>query len=193
MAAYSTYTDQELTVLLKQGDGNAFTEIYDRYWTALYLHGRKLLRDDVEAEDVVQDLFVQLWNNREMLSFNVALSSYLYRSTRNKILNQIAHKKIVTDYQRSLAKYIEEGKPTTDELLREKELALLIEHEITLLPPKMREVFEMSRKQHLSYKQIGEILGISDETVRRQVSNALAVLRTKLYVSGWMVCYLLMK
>jgi len=191
MAAYSAYTDQELVAFLKQGDHLAFTEIYDRYWTVLYLHGRKMLRDDEEAKDIVQELFSQLWNKAAELDFNVSLSSYLYKATRNKVFNYIAHKKVINDYQASLVQFMEEGELTTDELLREKELAALIEKEIALLPPKMREVFELSRKQHLSYKEIGEILGISDHTVKRQVSNALAILRTKLGVSAGIIYFLL--
>lgn len=193
MAAYSAYSDSDLSILLKSGDKEAFTEIYDRYWMTLYLHGRKMLRDDEEAKDIIQELFTQLWNRSSELELTVSLSSYLYKATRNKIFNHIAHKKVINDYQASMIRFMEEGVLITEELLREKELAILIEKEISMLPPKMREVFEMSRKQHLSYKEIGEILGISDHTVKRQVSNALMILRTKLGLSAGLIYILLSK
>jgi RNA polymerase sigma-70 factor (ECF subfamily) len=190
---YNKLSDIELIALLKDEDGTAFTEIYSRYWTVLYLHGRKMLRDDEEARDVVQELFTHLWKNAALIVITESLSSYLYRSVRNRVFNLIEHKKIINDYQKSLVQFLDAGELVTDELIREKELSALIEKEIQLLPPKMRTVFELSRKQHLSYKEIGAQLGISDHTVRRQVSNALSILRTKLGVSAGVVYLLLLR
>lgn len=187
----SESTDTELTTLIKGGSQLAFSEIYNRYWTVLYLHARKMLRNDEEAKDVVQELFTHLWKNSAELNFNTSLSSYLYRATRNKILNLIEHKRIVSDYQKSLMAFLDEGELITEEHIIEKQLFETIEREIQLLPPKMREVFELSRKQHLSYKEIGEQLGISDHTVKRQVSNALGILKTKLGVSTSLLIFLL--
>ncbi|MES2456371.1 MAG: RNA polymerase sigma-70 factor [Bacteroidota bacterium] len=193
MQDFSKHTDQELTALLKGGNHGAFTEIYERYWTVLYLHARKMLRNDQEAEDIVQELFTQLWKKSAEIDFNVKLSSYLYRAVRNRILDHVTHQKVVHDYQLSLVEFIGSGSSNPDELLVEKELAMIIEHEIQALPEKMREVFVMSRKQYLSYKEIGEQLGISEHTVRNQVSNALGILRTKLGVSSVVIFMLLSK
>jgi RNA polymerase sigma-70 factor, ECF subfamily len=190
---YKSLPDHELAAFLKAQDRVAFSEIYERYWTVLYLHARKMLRNDQEAEDIVQELFTQLWKRSSEIEFNVKLSSYLYRAVRNRILDHITHQKVVHDYQRSLVEFIGSGSSSPDELLVEKELSLIIEHEIQALPEKMREVFVMSRKQHLSYKEIGEQLGISEHTVRNQVSNALGVLRTKLGVSSIVIFMLLSK
>jgi len=186
-------TDTELAALLKAGDQLAFTEIYDRYWTVLYLHARKMLRDEEEAKDIVQELFTSLWKKSAGLEFNISLSSYLYKAIRNAVFNHMAHQRVVNDYQKLLFEFLKEGELITEELLREKELAVLIEKEIQLLPPKMRTVFELSRKQHLSYKDIGYKLGISDHTVKRQVSNALGILRAKLGVSATIIFMLLSK
>jgi len=190
---YKSLTDNELTAFLKSADRDAFSEIYDRYWAVLYLHARKLLRDKEEAQDIVQELFTNLWKKSSDIDFNVRLSSYLYRAVRNRIFNHLQHKKIVQDYQLSLIEFANSESGSSDELVRENELALLIEHEIQALPDKMREVFVLSRKQHLSYKEIGEELGISEHTVRNQVSNALGILRTKLGVSSIIIVMLLSK
>ncbi|RZM26606.1 MAG: RNA polymerase sigma-70 factor [Pedobacter sp.] len=193
MKVYTECLDTELALLLKKGNKKAFTELYNRYWTVLFLHARKMLKDDEEAKDVVQELFVHLWNRAGTLDLNSSISAYLYKAVRNKIYNLIAHKKVINDYQQSLIMFLEEGELITEELVREKELALIIEQEIQLLPPKMREVFELSRRQHLSYKEIGARMGISDHTVKRQVSNALSVLRAKLGVSPGLIFLLLCK
>ncbi len=190
---YKNLPDHELTAFLKREDALAFSEIYDRYWTVLFLHARKMLRNEQEAEDIVQELFTQLWKKSAVIDFNVKLSSYLYRAVRNRIMDHVTHQKVVFDYQQSLIDFIGSGFAAPDELVQEKELALLIEHEIQALPEKMREVFVMSRKQHLSYREIGEQLGISENTVKNQVSSALGILRTKLGVSSVVIFLLLSK
>lgn len=172
-------SDQELAILLKSGDKHAFEEIYNRYWAVLYLHARNILRNQEEAKDVVQELFTTIWSKASDISLQGSLSSYLYRATRNKILNYFEHKKIVLDYQQSLLSFMEEGVLVTDKALREKELTKIIESEIQRLPAKMREIFELSRKRYLSYKQIAEQLDISEHTVRSQVSNSLRILRMR--------------
>lgn len=192
MKVINKLPDVELVDLLKSGDHTAFVEIYERYWTVLYLHARKMLRNDGEAEDIVQELFSTLWLKRESLQLKTSLSAYMYTSVRNRVFNQIEHKKIVTDYQRSLQQFLDDGELVTDEFYREKELAALIEKEIQALPPKMRQVFELSRKQHLSYKEIARQLEISEHTVKSQVSNALRILKTKLNVSAGVIFLLLL-
>jgi len=104
----------------------------------------------------------------------------LYSAVRNRIFNIIWHKKFENRYVASLQRIIDAGVMMTDEVVREKELAALIEREIEQLPEKMREVFRLSRKEHLSYKEIAEELKIGESTVKKQVSNALKILRLKL-------------
>jgi RNA polymerase sigma-70 factor (ECF subfamily) len=186
-----TLPDHELIDLLKSGEHAAFIEIYERYWTVLYLHARKILRNEAEAEDVVQEIFSSLWLKKEDIVLKSSLSSYLYSAIRYRIFNQIEHKKVISDYLKSLQQFIKEGEFVTEELYREKELAELIEKEIQALPSKMRQIFELSRKQYLSYKEIAEELEISEHTVKSQVSNALRILKLKLGVSAGAILFLL--
>ena len=188
---FKSLPDHELVGLLKAGEHAAFVEIYERYWTVLYLHARKILRNEAEAEDVVQEIFSSLWLKRENIFLKSTLSSYLYSSVRYKIFNQIEHKKVISDYLKSLQQFIREGELVTDELYREKELADLIEKEIQALPSKMKQIFELSRKQYLSYKEIAEQLEISEHTVKSQVSNALRILKLRLGVSAGTILFLL--
>lgn len=191
MITYSSYTDNELVDLLKLGDQAAFAEIYERFWSILFLHARNVLRDNEEARDIVQELFTTLWHKSGNLELSTALSSYLYKAVRNKVFDHLKHKKVMNDYLKSLNEFIEESQFIPDELIREKELSALIENEIRALPPKMREVFELSRKQHLSYKQIAQKLNISEHTVKSQVSNALRALKTKVGLSTLFLAYLM--
>ena len=180
MTDYSIHTDQELLALLRQEDKIAYTVIYDRYWAILFRHARKMTRNDEQAADVIQDLFTAIWLNASSLEVKSSLSSYLYTALRNRILKLIRHEQVKVNYLNTLPDFKNEGRNNTDELLREKELSTQIEEEISQLPPKMREIFELSRKAHLSYKQIAEETNIAEGTVKKQVYNALKILRAKL-------------
>lgn len=177
MVVYNVFTDHDLTVLLKQRDRAAFTEIYNRYMELLYLHALKRIKDEKEAEDLVHDLFITLWERGPDIQFNVPLSAYLYRAVKNKVINALAHRHIKTNYLESLQHYIDQGVYTTDEAVRVAELARQIEKEVERMPKKMRQVFELSRNSNLSHKEIAERLGISDKTVKKQIGNAIKILR----------------
>lgn len=173
-------TDPELVSLLKEGDKEAYAEIYNRFKGVLYIHAFRLLQDKEEAKDVVHEIFSRLWTKREQLNFTIGLSAYLYASVRNLIFDQIARKKVESEYLSSLQAFIKEDDYITDHLIREKELVAMIDREIAELPAKMREVFELSRKANLTHRQIAEQLDISEKTVKKQVNNALKTLRVKL-------------
>lgn len=179
MRLYHQLSDVELLGLLKSGNHLAFEAIYKRYWNLLYRNARKMLSDDEEVNDVVQDIFISLWELPPHSAYNNSLSSYLYSSVRNKIINIINRNKLKDGYSKSLIDFYEKGEYVTDLEVREKELAACIEKEIAQLPDKMRLVFELSRKKNLSYKQIAEEVNISEGTVKKQIYYAIKILRTK--------------
>jgi len=180
----SDLPDEELLAEFQAGNIQAFELIYNRYKGLLYIHAYKMLRDGDEAKDVVQELFAKLYGKANTLCLKTTLSAYLYVSVRNRILDIIAHKRIKTDYLASLEDFVHQGVYTTDQLVREKELAFQIEKEVSLLPEKMRQIFEMSRNANLSHKEIAAQLDISDKTVKKQISNALKLIKVKLHLYG---------
>ncbi|WP_343671094.1 RNA polymerase sigma-70 factor [Chitinophaga sp.] len=169
--------DQQLLQLLAAGSQASYTVIYARYSEILFRHAYNMLEDRAEAEDVIQEVFLVLWTKRADVAGAKSLSAYLYTSVRNRILNHLTHQKVVDKYLDSIRNYMETGGYNADELLREKELAAVIEKEIGAMPPKMREIFLMSRDQQLSHKSIGELLNISDKTVKQQVYKAVKQLK----------------
>lgn len=188
MRSYKNFSDSELAFLLTRDDEAAFTEVYDRFYGLLFIHASKRLNDDEEAKDVVHHLFESLWNRRAQLQADGNLSAYLYAGIRNRILDIFAHQKVEVKYVDSLQGYIDSDHVRSDYRVREKEMATIIEREIDALPPKMREIFIMSRKENKSHKEIALELGISELTVKTQVKNALKILRSRLGV----VFYLLL-
>ena len=180
MITYSSYSDSELADLLKSDDRLAYEEIYHRYKFILHNHAWNKIRNKEEAQDALQEVFAKLWDKRATLDIGSNLSGYLYASIRNYILNLIARKGIQDRYIASIQTFAGEQEVITDHLVRENLLKELIDKEIAALPPRMREVFELSRKEHLTYKEIAARLGTSEETVKKQVSGALKALRVKL-------------
>lgn len=180
MHNYGLLSDHELTALLNADDPGAYTEIYNRYNALLYIFVYKRLREREEAKDLVHELFLSLWVKRAELSITTGLAAYLYTSARNRIINIITHKNISHRYIESFQSFIDEGNNTTDHLIRRNQLNAFIEKEITALPPKMRQVFEMSRKNNFSRKEIAFHLNLSEQTVKSQVHSALKILKVKL-------------
>lgn len=185
MSDHYTSTDDELFASLKQGDSTAFDVIYNRYHGILFIHAYRLLQDKEEARDVVQDLFAVLWTKAPAIELKSSVAGYLYKAVRNRVLDIIAHRKIQSGYLQSLRKFMDEGAVITDDYVREQELTRMIEDEVKLLPPKMREVFELSRFANMSHKDIAAQLQISDKTVKKQINYAIRALKLKL------TCFLL--
>ncbi|HEY0666596.1 MAG TPA: RNA polymerase sigma-70 factor [Sphingobacteriaceae bacterium] len=180
MSKYNLLSDAVLSSLLKEGDREAFTEIYERYKYILHAHALNKIRDREEARDVIQEVFIYLWDKREVINIDNNLSGYLYKAVRNAILNKITHKQVQGKYLDAMKSFSIKDNIETDYRIRERQLTDFIEGEIARLPSKMREIFELSRKAHLSHHEIAEKLNISDQTVSKQVTNALKILRVKL-------------
>ena len=183
---YKNLSDNELIQLLKESDHAAYTEIYHRYFYLLYVHSYKKLRNEYQAKDVIQDVFATLWFKRESDLQLTNLAGYLYTAVRNRIFDLFAHEQVKSKYIESLNSYLtNHNSVSTDHRVRENQLKDYIEKEIQALPPKMRKIFELSRKDYLSHKEIAEKLSTSEHNVSTQITNALRILRTKIGIVGF--------
>jgi len=180
MPNYKLLSDQQLLDLLKENNQLAFTEIYDRYGEVLHRYAYKWLQDRDAVKDVIQDIFTLIWTKRDQITLNDNLSGYLYISVRNSILRKISQEDRNKKYANSVQEYAEKAISVTDHLIRERQLKAIIEQEISMLPDKMREVFELSRNGYLTHAEISKKLGISEQTVRSHIKKALKILRGRL-------------
>lgn len=165
--------DERLFQLLCAGDREAFDQIYNLYWNQLFLYVVKAIRDKDAAQDIVQEIFVSLWLRRKEINTKGTLSGYLFTAARFKGINFIQDHLNKSKHAENLASYLVERQDVVNEEFAAGELNAIIDVEIEKLPTKMREVFVLSRKENLSYKEISEKLNISDKTVKKQISNAL--------------------
>jgi RNA polymerase sigma-70 factor (family 1) len=191
MKNYKTLADSELCTFLNQADKKAYTEIYIRYFPKLFLHALDRLKSEDDAKDLVQTIFTYIWINHSAVT-PTNLKAYLYASTKNAVINFINRQKKGTAYLDTLHPYLQEGECITDHLVRENMLSDIIEAEINRLPPKMRQVFLLRRKEFLSIKEIALQLEISEETVKTQIKNAIRILRVRLTLLAY-IFYLMHK
>lgn len=180
MKEFSHLDDNEILLAFIAGEKYAYEVIYDRFWPLLYRHARKMLQNEEDAKDVVQEVFTMLWTRVNEQTIKPPLGAFLYTCTRNKILDLIKHAQVKAKYTNSLKELMDNTPVLPDALCIERELASQIEQEVQRLPAKMRAIFELSRKEYKTHKEISEQLNISDQTVKKQVSNALHILKAKL-------------
>ena len=171
--------ERELLDRLRRGDDAAYEAIFRQWYAPLVATTAGLLRDRAPAEELVQDVMLELWRRRETLTLEQSLRAYLFQASRNRALNYLRRQRVETRGEPTIAAAM----PTpaqADNEVREDELRVAIQAAIGGLPDRCREVFELSRIQGLKYTEIATALGISVKTVEAQMGKALRVMREKL-------------
>lgn len=169
-------SDQELTIQLKEGSRAAFNQIYYRYSESLYRYAFNIVKDEDECTDAIQEVFIWLWSNREKVQIN-ALNGYLSAAVKYKLMRVIQQSKRRAEI---LAQRPELSHSFIDNSLEIRELQTVINDFIHTLPPKARQIFELSRNEYLSNKEIAEKMGISTKTVENQMTITLKKLKKNL-------------
>ncbi len=173
-------TDQELISLLSKGNQNAFDMLYKRHWADLYKFAFFILRDKEACKDIIQDVFVWVWEHKRELKVQFP-KSYLRSAVKFKIANYIRSGNIRESFFEEAAKYdYSTSMAGGDEFAELKELNNIIRQAIFNLPAKCREIFMLSREANLSNREIAEQLGISVKTVENQMTIALHRIRTNI-------------
>jgi RNA polymerase sigma-70 factor (ECF subfamily) len=168
--------DSEMIALFRLGDKQAFKGIYMKYHDRIYNFCLKLIADENEAQDIVQLVFIALWNQREQIEINKPIESYIYALARYTVYH--AFRKRL--YQKAVLENLMEEPQYADEIIDEiavKELGRYLEELIEKLPPKRKEIFKLNRTEGLTYKEIATRLNISENTVDTQIRKSLIVLR----------------
>ncbi len=175
--------DKQLIELLQEGNDEVISLIYTKYWEMMYLAAYNLVKDRAVSEDIVQDIFVKLWKNRDNLTIKTSLKSYLYTSTVYKVYDFFRKNKkmikveLLEDFNEKIQSFTPETKLLHDELM------VFIDSIIEQLPEKCKVVFKLSREEGLSNKKIAEKLQISQRTVEGHITKALRILRNSIGVS----------
>lgn len=178
MSLYQNHSDQELTSLLRQGDDNAFVELYRRNWRAMYKAAYKRLQLEEVCEDIVQNIFVDLWERRNEIDLDHP-TAYLQSAVRFQVIKFSTRQRknipLVEHLENTLISSLRSEDP-----LIEAETEHLIRLWINALPEKRREIFLMYYMENLSSAKIAELLGISQKTVQNQLTSATSSIRSQL-------------
>jgi len=185
---YKILTDSDLLEYLKRGDAAAFQEIYSRHWRNLLLMARQKLPSGDNPEDLVQSLFVRLWEQREKLGVD-NLGGYLYASLRNTIINQFRSRMIQEKYTLHAQVLASPYTQNTEEEVELNDLMALLERQLETLPEKTRKIFTLNRLEYKSVREISAMIGIPERTVEYHISHAIKQLRPVL--KDYLLCLLL--
>jgi len=175
--AYISLTDHELTALFKAGDHRAFTAIYQRYWKRIYVIAIKRLGDEQDAEEVIQDIFLNLWRKRETFELTTGFQNYFAVAVKFEILDIIRKRASVAAYDKMLSISYSEADESMLKELDFLELQERLQLTIRALPDKCQLVFRLKHEQGYSQKQIADELDISEKTVEAHLSKARKTLR----------------
>ena len=171
--------DRELVSLLVNNDESAFTELYVRYKNKLLAFCFTYLKSTDVVEDLVQELFLYIWESRNFLNAELSFSSYLYTIAHNRVLNYLRNVDVKLKVETVLAKQTLQHEDIIESDIIYKEYLLMLKQVIAKLPPQRQRIFNMSREQHFTHKEIAEFLGISIYTVQEHISESLRFIKAQ--------------
>lgn len=169
-------------ILLKQDDEAAFEELYNRYWSRLYAAAYKRVKSAETAGEIVQDLFTSIWKNRRYLQIHTSCEAYLFTAVRYLVLHHLEKEIVREKYRNSLHTPVRDYDNSTEEIIFRDDLRQHLEKAVAHLPSKCRSVFELSRMENKTNREIAETLGISEKTVENHLTKAIS--RIKLQLAG---------
>lgn len=170
--------EEDISNAIREGNTVAFQHVFDSCYEALCEYACTLLRDPAEAEDIVQSIFIKLWEKRETLEIRQSVRSYLFKAVYNQCLNQIEHRAVKIRH-RALSQ-LEQSDASSEPDVFPEELSERIRLAVETLPPQCRKIFIMSRYDGLRYPEISSQLNISVNTIQNQICKALKFLRQEL-------------
>ena len=181
MKDLSGILDSELLKMLTlEDDTLAFSELYNRYWDKLFGAAYKRLKCVEASEEIVQDLFTDIWLRRRQLNIRSELPVYFFSAIKYRVINHIHKQSVKSSFETAGALIYTQSDNSTEERVIANDLRSRIEKNVQLLPDKCRQVYQLSRNHYQTNKAIAEHLQISEKTVENQITKALKKLRTSL-------------
>jgi RNA polymerase sigma-70 factor (family 1) len=167
--------------LKEEGSKNAFSAIFISYYRDLVLFATNYTHETESAEEIVQDVFVRIWEEHEVINIKVSLKSYLLKSVRNKCIDWIRQAEVRRKYKEECFYTLLTYDFSTDNYIINSELENLIRAALMKLPPVIEQVYRMNRYEGLKYHEIAEKLNVSVRTVEDRIGKALSLLRNELH------------
>ena len=165
---------------LRSGRESAYRQLFEQYYQRLVVFANRYLEDLESARDVVQDLFVDLYDSRQSISIETSLKSYLYSAVKNRCLNQVKHEQVKEKHRNMSRSEVNAPDPNLEEIMDAVELKARVYEIVSKLPEKCRQIYIMSRVDGKRNREIADELNLSVRTVETQISKALKFLKNSL-------------
>lgn len=178
---FNKINEQELVSRLKADDETAFKLLYDNYWEQLFISAYNLLKKKEICEDILQEIFINIWNNRKNLEIRTSLKGYLHTCVFHKVYDYFRKNKNVfnEEFFENIDSRVQNSNPESK--LIYKELVNQINATVELLPEKCQEVYKLSREKQLSHKEIAQHLNTSTKNVEAHITKALKLIKSSIY------------
>jgi RNA polymerase sigma-70 factor (family 1) len=172
--------DRELVKNLKKGKKEAFDEVYHLFCSRVYRLGKKLYLNHQDAEEVVQEVFVIIWERRENLDLDKDFTAYLLKIAKSIIIKNFKRKVLFTAYENYVTKFTSHSNMDTENLIHYNNILEHLERQINLLPKVKKEIMLLSREKYLTNDEIAEKLGLSRRTVENHIYRALKTIKKRM-------------
>lgn len=172
--------ESEIIRRIKKGDVGQYESLFRSSYISLVRYARTLVKDQDTAEEIVQDLFCRLWQDKEKITIDSSLNGYLFKSVHNKCLHYIEHNRVVMRHAGEMMYNQADSPESPSDILHYKELQAKIARILERLPEKCGKIFYMSRFEGLKYTEIAEKLSVSIKTVEANMGRALKEFRKEL-------------
>ena len=172
-------TETGIVVAIEKGWQLQFEHVFKEHFKSLHSYAYTIVKDDIMAEELVQNVFYKLWEKKGQIEVNQSITGYLYRSVHNESLNHLKHLKVREAHQ-AYVKHQPQGSNNAAEQIKLRDLKRHLDKALSELPEQCRTVFQMSRFEELKYQEIADRLQISIKTVENHMGKALRLLRQKL-------------
>jgi RNA polymerase sigma-70 factor (ECF subfamily) len=173
-------SETEIIRRIRQGDKGQFESLFRSSYVSLVRYAKTIIKDHDTAEEIVQDLFVRLWQDRQKIKIESSLNGYLFRAVHNRCLHWLDHSRVVEKHAREMSEREAEKTESPVEIIQYNELQLKIAKVIERLPERCGRIFCMNRFEGFKYTEIAEKLSVSVKTVEANMGRALKEFRKAL-------------
>ncbi len=169
--------EKDLLEKLNAGNYQAFSVFYSRYWENIFIYVQRIVNNENESKDIVQDTFLTIWNLQGKLNHVESFKAYSLTIARNRALRYLRDSKHKTELLDDFISFLRDHEPSALDQLIKDELALFVEIQVAKMPDRMRQTYKRSREEGLSNKEIALLMEVSDQTVKKQIQYSLKYLR----------------
>ncbi|MBB6274548.1 RNA polymerase sigma-70 factor (ECF subfamily) [Pedobacter cryoconitis] len=181
----------DLLIKLREGDESAFIQIYNQYRSKIYTYAYQLCKSSDTAEEIVQEVFIKIWQKKDQLNPELSFNAYIKKITLNHVLNHL--KKVAREraLQEQIFHTIEVSSNRTEDQMLEKELRKVYDEAIARLPQQKKLIYQLSRIEELSHDEIALKLNISKNTVKNHMVEASRSIRDYVSKNGVIICFII--